>query len=74
MRGGAKPTVLEHREVVQAADRPVSAFYIALPYGDNERAMRELKPLCEFRDERRFERDGYAISMYRMESRSSAEQ
>jgi len=30
--------------------------------------------LYEFRDERRFERDGYAISMYRMEFRSSAQQ
>jgi hypothetical protein len=73
-RGVAKPRVLEHREVVQGTNRPASAFYIALPYGDNERAMRELKPLYEFRDERRFERDGYAISMYRMEFRSSAQQ
>ena len=73
-RGAAKPAVLEHRELVQGTNRPTSAFYIALPYGDNERAMRELKPLYEFRDERRFERDGYAISMYRMEFRSSAQQ
>jgi hypothetical protein len=74
LRSGAKPTVLEHREVVQGPSRPASAFYIALPYGDNTRAMRELTPLYEFRDEQRFERHGYAISVFRMTPRASAQQ
>ncbi len=74
LRSGEKPTVFEHREIVQGANRPASAFYIALPYGDNERAMRELKPLYEFRDQRRFERDGYAISVYRMTPRAPVQQ
>jgi len=74
LRSGPKPTVLEHGEVVQGPSRPASAFYIALPYGDNARAMRELGPLYEFRDERRFERHGYAISVYRMTPRALAQQ
>jgi len=71
---GAKPTVLEHREVVQGTRRPESAFYLALPYGDNARAMRELKALYEFRDERTFERHGYAIPVYRMTARAPVQQ
>jgi len=71
---GAKPRVLEHREVFQGANRPASAYYIALPYGDNARAMRELTPLYEFRDERRFARHGYWISVYRMTARAPVQQ
>jgi hypothetical protein len=70
----ARPTLLEHREVVRGSHRPDSAFYLALPYGDNARAMREMAPLYDFRDERHFERDGYAISLYRIVARAPARQ
>jgi hypothetical protein len=67
-RAGAavKPNVLEHRAVVTGMSRPDSAYYLALPYGDNERAKRELAPLYDFRDERRFARNGYSLSTYRL--------
>jgi hypothetical protein len=67
-RAGAavKPNVLEHRSVAVGESRPDSAYYLALPYGDNARAMRELSPLYDFRDERRFDRNGYSLSTYRL--------
>ena len=73
-RGNArvKPVVLEHSEVVRGGIRPTAAYYLALPYGNNARAMREMTPLYELRDERRFDRDGYAISLYRMVPRGPA--
>jgi hypothetical protein len=70
----AKPALLEHREIVRSSHRPDTAFYLALPFGNNARAIRELNPLYEFRNERRFERDGYAISLYRMAARASSQQ
>jgi len=74
LRSGGKPAVLEHREVVQGANRPASAFYLALPYGDNARAMGELRSLYEFNDERRLQRHGYTISLYRMTARAPVQQ
>jgi hypothetical protein len=72
--GRAKPTVLEHGEIVRGGRRPDSAFYLALPYGDTARARREMSPLYDFSDERRFERNGYALSIYRMTPRASSRQ
>jgi hypothetical protein len=67
-RTGAQftPNVLEHSAVAAGKSRLESAYYLALPYGDNARAFRELAPLYEFRDERRFERNGYSLSTYRL--------
>jgi hypothetical protein len=59
---------------VKSRQRLDSAFYLALPYGDNARAMREMAPLYEFRDERRFESGGYALPLYRIVSRPAVNQ
>jgi hypothetical protein len=65
------PDVIEHRSVVTGVRRPRSAFFLAIPYGDNSRAIRELTPLYEFGGERRFERDGYAMSLFPLAARTS---
>jgi hypothetical protein len=70
---GGEPNVVEHREVVAGRNRPASAVYLALPNGDNARAMRELAPLYEFRDERRFDRNGYSLSTYRLLPRQATQ-
>ena len=75
-RGNAtvKPVVLEHGEIVRGGRRPPVAYYLALPYGNNVRAMRELSPIYDLRDERRFARGGYSISMFRMVPKGSVAQ
>jgi hypothetical protein len=73
-RTQVKPVVLEHSQVVRGGLHHAAAFYLALPYGDNARAMREMAAVYELRDERRFERNGYAIRLYRMVPRGTAAQ
>jgi hypothetical protein len=66
-RGAANtPTVIEHRTVVTGTASPDSAHYLALPYGDNARAFRELSPLYEISADSTFRDDGYAIALYRI--------
>jgi hypothetical protein len=67
------PTVIEHRQVVDGTISPDSAHYLALPYGDNARAFRELAPLYEISADSTFRHDGYAISLYRMVRRRAAQ-
>jgi len=69
----AKPVVLEHREVVRGSIRPDSAAFLALPYGDNRRAIREMERSYDFRDERRVERGGYSLPTYRLVLRQAAQ-
>jgi hypothetical protein len=69
--GAVTPIVIEHRQAVDGSRRPESAYYLAIPYGDDARARRELGRFYEFRDERRFERDGYAMLLYRLQARTA---
>jgi hypothetical protein len=66
------PTVIEHRDVVSGKVAIDSAHYLALPYGDNARAFRELAATYEIKPDSTFRHDGYAISLYRMVRRRAA--
>jgi len=59
----------EPRQMLRDFDVPDSASYLALPYGGNDRAMRRLRSLYEFRDEQRYTRAGYAVSTFRLTKR-----
>ena len=66
-RFGAR--VYEQRELLREPNAPDSLLYLALPYGRNDRAIRALSALYEFRDEHPYARGGYAISTFRMTKR-----
>jgi len=66
-RPGAR--VYEHRQLVRGSYRPDSLLYLGLPYGNNERAIRELSAFYDFRDEQRYTRAGYAVSTFRLTKR-----
>jgi hypothetical protein len=71
-RRGARPDAplavrpLDHRRLVRGTDVPDTAWYLAMPNGDNARAIRELSALYDFGEARRYERSGYALSAYRI--------
>jgi len=56
------PPVVEHTEILKAPVRPQEFLYLALPNGNNPRSLRDLAAFYDIGVERRFERDGYAVS------------
>jgi hypothetical protein len=57
---------LGHENIVNGGARPDSAFYLAMPNGNNERALGMLSHLYDVTDQKRYEHDGYALSLYRL--------
>jgi hypothetical protein len=70
-RNSRSVEALDHRRLVRGVSRPDTAFYFAMPNGDNVRARAGLIPLYDFTDERRYERGGYVLSTFRITRRST---
>jgi hypothetical protein len=64
-RGIIEPRVIEHWKIFAGrADAPRRATFIALPTGDNNRALAQLAARYDIADRRRFSVRGYAIESY----------
>jgi hypothetical protein len=57
---------LGHENIVNGGARPDSAFYLAMPNGNNDRALTLLSNVYDVIHERQYEHDGYALSRYRL--------
>jgi hypothetical protein len=57
---------LGHENIVNGGARPDSAFYLAMPNGNNDRALTLLSNVYDVIHERQYEHDGYALSLYRL--------
>jgi hypothetical protein len=66
-----QPIVREVSELVQGSTHPPSAWFLSLPNGRAEDAMRALGGLYVIGPERRFRRGGYLLSTYPLTLRSS---
>ena len=63
-RGVVGVPVSEPLAVVALPARPSLAYYLALPNGNNARALSDLGRVYDVGPEQRFERGGYALSAY----------
>jgi hypothetical protein len=60
--------VSEPLAVLALATRPALAYYIALPNGNNDRALADLRRIYDVGPARRFERRGYSLATYVLRS------
>jgi len=65
--------VSEPLAVVALPVRPSLAYYLALPNGNNARALSDLGRVYEVGPERRFERGGYSLSTYMLRAPRSGQ-
>ena len=66
-----QPVVREVRQLVQGSAHPDSAWFLSLPNGSAEVALRDLGGLYVIGPERRFRRGGYSLSTYPLTLRKS---
>jgi hypothetical protein len=66
-----QPVVREVSELVQGSAHPRAAWFLSLPNGRAEFALRDLGGLYVIGPERRFRRGGYSLSTYPLTLRKS---